>query len=152
MDVQTSVEQTRIPMNTKPYAMRLKEPRAEPRPGLPATLQIKANVGGTNVGFDNVVGTVTIAGTTMPVLEWFLLSRRIDSMFEAAGLMEKVSPATTDTSGSSSFLSRNVQTILRLNKGYIKDIPAPTGPYDEEHIAWMKERFSGVITNEEYNS
>lgn len=145
---------TRTLPNTKPYAMRLREPRGEPRPGLPNTMAIKGiDVGERHTEFDSVDGVVTIAGTTFTVLEWFEFRYRVDLLFERAGCLERVRPpGNRDTEGSSSFLTKNVKTILRLDRGMIVEIPAPNGPYDEAHIEWVKERYSMLITKEQYGN
>jgi len=155
MDVPTKVDsngKTRMLPNTKPYAMRLEEPPKPPRPGLPSTMAIKGmRLGELDTVFDSVNGTITMGGTTFTALEWFEFRYRADLLFERAGRMERVKPSSNpDVEGSSSFLTRNVKTILRLDRGMIQEIPAPNGPYDEAHIEWMKERYSMVITKEEY--
>jgi hypothetical protein len=160
MDVSAEVEpqvveapQTRRLYNTKPKAWRLKEPPAPPMPGLPAQMVLRMEVGGKKVAFSNQDGFVVIAGTKFNALGWFDFMHRVNLLFERAGRLDRVKPATNpDIEGSSSFLTKNVRTILRLNKGYIQEIPVSNGPHDEEHIAWMKERFSMVVTREEYSN
>ena len=145
---------TRTLPNVKPYAVRLEEPPKPPRPGLPSTAGIKGMVvGGKYVVFDSVNGTIELAGTVFTAAEWFDFRYRADLMFERAGRFERVKPpGNPDVEGSSSFLTKNVKTILRLDRGMIQEIPAPNGPYDEAHITWMKERYSMVITKEQYGS
>lgn len=158
MNIPTKVKldsngKSRILPNTKPYAMRLQEPPLPPHGGLPKFMKLRLEVGEKQIGFDNEEGILTLAGTELTALQWFELRYRIDQLFERAGRLERVRPASNpDTEGSSTFLSRNVRTILRLDRGYIQEIPASNGPYDEEHIAWMKERYSMVITKEQYGN
>lgn len=144
----------RTMVNTKPSTFRLEEPPKPPRPGLPKTAAVRGmDVAGEHTVFNSVEGTMSIAGTEFTALQWLEFQHRANLMFERAGKLQRVKPAgNPEITGSSSFLTRNVRTILRLDRGMIQEIPAPNGPYDEDHIAWMKERYSMVITKEQYGN
>ena len=102
--------------------------------------EVKLNnviVGGEPVGFSESTGTLQLAGADFTFEEWQKLEKRINKLYERAGLLKRHKPASDPHRGTSSFLTHNLRQILDRDLGIIKDPPF-----------WLKGLFSGVITKE----
>ncbi len=103
-------------------------------------VDIKLNsviVGGEPVGFSESTGTLQLAGDDFTLEDWQKLEKRINKLYERAGLIKKHNGASDPNRGTSSFLTHNLKQILSRDEGIIKDPPF-----------WLKGLFSGVVTKE----
>ena len=99
----------------------------------------KVIVGGEPVGFKKSTGLLHLAGSDYSLKEWQELERRVNLFFKRAELL--IPETVSDhNAGSSSFLTTNVNQILKRTSGVIKNPPW-----------WLRGLYSGVITKEEYH-
>ena len=96
-------------------------------------------VGGKPVEFKVSTGTLCLAGDDLTLEQWQELERRLNLLFQRAGLIEdpKKNKSKDPASGTSSFLTHNLKQILARDEGIIKDPPL-----------WLKGFYSGVITKD----
>lgn len=94
-------------------------------------------VGGKPVGFEQSTGTLQLAGDDFNFEEWQKLEKRINKLYERAGMIKKHNGASDPHRGTSSFLTHNLKQILDRDLGIMKDPPF-----------WLKAKYSGIITKE----
>lgn len=94
-------------------------------------------IGGEPVGFSESTGTLQLAGDDFTLEDWQKLEKRINKLFERAGLLQPKKKRIDPNGGASSFLSANLKEILGREDGLIKAPPF-----------WLKGKYSGVITKE----
>ena len=95
-------------------------------------------VGGEPVGFTKSTGTVHLAGDDMTIEQWREVSRRIELLIDRDGAKQK-ERSRDPGSGASSFLTKNVQAIHKMPRGYLKKAPW-----------WLRWLIDGIVTKEEY--
>ncbi len=94
-------------------------------------------VGEKPVGFSESTGTLQLAGKDYGLKDWQELQRRINLLFQRAGLLKMRDKKADPNGGTSSFLSANLKEILKREDGLIQNAPF-----------WLKGKYSGVITKE----
>ena len=94
-------------------------------------------VGGEPVGFEEPTGTLQLAGKDYQLEDWQALEKRLNLLFQRAGLLKLRDKKADPNSGTSSFLSANLKEILARDEGLIVNAPW-----------WLRGKFSGVITKE----
>lgn len=85
----------------------------------------KVLVGGEPVGFTKSSGTLHLAGAELTLKEWQEIERRINLFYIREKMIPdpKKSKAVDPNSGTSSFLSNNLQYILGNEDGIIRQPP-----------------------------
>jgi len=107
----------------------------------PDTTLTKVIVGGEPVAFTKKSGTLHLGGEELTLKQWQEIERRINLFYIRAGMIKdpKKNRAADPNSGTSSFLTHNVQEVLRREVGTIQDPPW-----------YLRGKYSGVITKERY--
>jgi hypothetical protein len=101
-------------------------------------------IGGQDVGFTPAERLMHIAGEDWTPEQWLALVDRVQKALEREGWVEKkpLKDYTVDpNSGTSSFLTRNVKKILRMNTGLIQPLPW--------YLKWLSPKYQAIITREE---
>lgn len=126
---------------SKPYTYRVKEnPEPVPEGIIPRQTLTHVKIGGEPLVFDAVRSRLEMAGLDYDVYQWLELRHRIDTVFERAGLVERVSPPKGDwDSASSKFLTRNWRELVDQRVGTWKKPPW-----------WLRWFYSAVISKESY--
>lgn len=136
-----ATETVQIPRDryyTVPYAVRVVANPVRPAGRVMRISLTHVLVGGQPVVFNGETNRLTIAGQEFDLIQWMELRRRIDLVYQRAGLLEKVAPAKSDVEGrSSSFLTRNWRPITDQQSGTWRKPPW-----------WLRWLYSAVITKE----